>query len=192
MKVRPLDLGPQLLAALLVAAAASGCGRQAGQEVAPAASAPESRSEAAPAPTPVAAAGNAKMGDLAVSDAWARATAPGAPVGAAYFKVTNNGTAEDTLMALSSTAVGAAELHETTMENGVARMRPVGPQVLSGGQSLVAEPGGLHVMLTDLKAPLVAGQTLPLTLAFKFAGPLTVQLAVRPLEGVPAPGHTEH
>ncbi len=50
-------------------------------------------------------------------------------------------------------------------------------------------PGGLHVMLIDLTAPLQPGQTIPLTLRFEKAGEVTVQVAVRPAG---ASGHGQH
>jgi len=43
---------------------------------------------------------------------------------------------------------------------------------------LTAAPGGLHLMLVDLKIPLVDGETIPLVLSFKDAGNVTVQLNI--------------
>ena len=55
-----------------------------------------------------------------------------------------------------------------------------------GGNSQVAfEPGGLHVMLFDLAAPLVAGDVFPLTLVFEKAGEVTTQVQVS--DGMAAP-----
>ena len=62
----------------------------------------------------------------------------------------------------------------------MARMRPAGALVVGPNATLTAEPGGLHLMLVDLKSPLVAGTLVPLVLAFKAAGEITVQLKIEP------------
>jgi len=127
------------------------------------------------------AAASSRLGDLEISNAWARATAPGAAVGAAYLRIVNTGASEDTLLAMTTDAAQTAELHQSSTENGVARMRPAGPRDIPGGQSLAVEPGGLHVMLNGLRAPLVAGSTLSLTLVFRRAGSIIVPVTVRPM-----------
>ena len=62
----------------------------------------------------------------------------------------------------------------------MARMRPAGALVVAPNATVTAEPGGLHLMLVDLKSPLVAGTFVPLVLEFKSAGEITVQLKVEP------------
>ena len=135
----------------------------------------------------------AKPDAVVVAHAWARATPPGARVGAAYFTIENPGKA-DVLLAIASPAAARAELHRTTLENGMSRMRPAGEVVIAAGATVKVEPGGLHVMLMDLKAPLVAGTTVPLQLTFRNAGTVTVQAEVQAM-GITMPmpmpaGHT--
>jgi hypothetical protein len=50
---------------------------------------------------------------------------------------------------------------------------------LPGGEAVAFEPGGLHVMLEDLAAPLTAGQEVALTLAFEHAPDLAITVLVR-------------
>ena len=64
-------------------------------------------------------------------------------------------------------------------------MRPAGQIVIAPGQTVTAEPGGLHVMLTGLKKPLVAGTRVPLVLTFRHAGAITVQVDVHPQPSLP-------
>src|SRR6185437_10763490 len=73
----------------------------------------------------LAAAAAAEPSAIAVTDAWARATPPGAKTGAAYVTVTNTGKAADRLMSAATPVAGAAQLHTTLTENGVMKMRPV-------------------------------------------------------------------
>lgn len=131
----------------------------------------------------------AATGNIAVTGAWARATPPGVKVGAAYLSILNRGKQTDYLQSVSSAAASTAEMHRTTHENGVSRMRPAGALPIAAGQALKAEPGGLHVMLTGLKQPLVAGSRVPLVLGFRDAGAVTVQVEIRGAAAMPHEGH---
>jgi copper(I)-binding protein len=118
------------------------------------------------------------VGNLVIGHPWSRPTASGMPTGVAYLSITNNGPREDTLLAASTPAAARVEFHRTRLEGGMARMRPAGALIVGPNVTVTAEPGGLHLMLVDLKAPLVAGTSVPLVLSFKSAGAITVQLKV--------------
>ncbi|MBN2472074.1 MAG: copper chaperone PCu(A)C [Anaerolineae bacterium] len=114
----------------------------------------------------LAAAGIAAQGtadtDLVVTGAWAR---PADQMSAAYLQISNQGAADDQLVAVETTA-GMAEIHTTWMDNDVMRMRPIEAIDIPAGETVMLAPGGLHIMLMRLRAPLVEGETLPLTLVF--------------------------
>lgn len=124
----------------------------------------------------ISAAASAAVEEIAISDAYARATPPGATVGAVYFKVRNNGTQDDRLLSADSPVGERTEVHTHTMENGVARMHEVEAVVIPAGESVLFQPGGFHIMLLDLKGQLMEGDNVPLTLKFERTG--TVQLTV--------------
>jgi copper(I)-binding protein len=128
--------------------------------------------------TAAAGAHEFHSGDLVIAHPWSRPTAPGMPMGVAYLSITNNGKAEDTLIAASSPAAARVEMHETTISDGMARMRPLRQIVIGPGQSVQIAPGGIHLMLVDLKAPLALGASVPLTLIFRVAGKVEVTLDV--------------
>jgi len=115
--------------------------------------------------------------DIAVSDAWARATLGTATTGAVYVTITDNGS-PDRLTGFSTPVAGTAQLHEMKTVNGVMRMREVASIPLQTGKPVTLAPGGYHVMLTRLKQPLKEGDTFPLTLTFEHAAPITVQVKV--------------
>jgi hypothetical protein len=120
----------------------------------------------------------ARAGDLAVVDAWARATPPGAGVAAAYLTIDNAGGGADRLLGASSDAAGRVEVHETRRDGEVMRMRKAEPLDIPAGERVVFGPGGLHVMLMELKEPLHQGDTLSLTLRFEHAGEVRVQASI--------------
>lgn len=133
-------------------------------------------------------------GPLVISEAWARATPPGARVGGGYLTVKNTGAEPDTLVSVASPVAEKTELHLMKTEDGVMTMRPAseGVEIPAGG-SLTLEPGGYHVMFIRPKAPFVQGETVPLTLTFAKAGPVEVTLTISPIGAAgPAKDHSMH
>ncbi len=136
---------------------------------------------------------------IAVTDVWARSSPAMADAGAAYMAIENAGGADDALVAASvdPSVAGAAELHEvvmvddeggdmsgTTMDGsmdgeGTMRMQQVEQIDLPAGESVELKPGGYHIMLLDLVAPLEEGTTIQITLDFENATSVTVNAEVR-------------
>ena len=125
---------------------------------------------------------------IAVSEPWSRETAVGQNAGGAFMTIANTGTAADRITGGSTPVAGRVEIHTMTMEGGVMRMRQLedGLDVPAGGE-VTLKPGSFHIMLMDLKQPLKAGETVPLTLSFEGAGSVVTELEVKPA-GAMAPG----
>lgn len=119
---------------------------------------------------------------VTVKDAWVRAPAPGQKVAGAYMELLSR--THMALTAVASSAAARVELHSTSMEEGVMRMRPVARIELPAGKPVKLAPGGLHVMLVGIKQPLKPGDKVPLTLTVQRAdlasrSIFTVQAEVR-------------
>jgi len=127
-----------------------------------------------------------------VDQPWARATAPQQTVGGAYLTLTS--PTPDRLIGASSPIAARTALHEMQMDGTTMRMRPTPEGLpLPPGQAVALTPGGYHLMLMDLKQPLVVGQTFPLQLRFDHAAPLDVVVTVRPIGARgPAMMHEHH
>lgn len=123
-----------------------------------------------------AAVASAQTGQLAVDNAWARATPGKSDIGAAY--VTIHSPTADRLVAASTPVAKKAELHTMEMSGMVMKMRPISSIDIPAGQSVSLAPGGMHIMLMGLNQPLKAGQSFPLSLTFAKAGTRTVNVAV--------------
>lgn len=117
---------------------------------------------------------------ISARDGWSRATGQ-AEAAAAYVTIENKGGADQLIGVRSD--VGQATLHESALEDGVMRMRPVEPgqglSVPSNGK-LVLAPGGAHVMITGLRKPLQARDRFTLTMLFDRSRPHQVPITVRP------------
>jgi len=108
---------------------------------------------------------------------WARATAPRQTVGGVYVTLTSR--TDDRLLGASSPAAGQAEMHEMTMKGDVMRMRELtGGLKLPAGKAVALTPGGFHIMLVNLRQPLVAGQVIPVRLRFEHAAPIDLDVPV--------------
>jgi periplasmic copper chaperone A len=117
---------------------------------------------------------------LVAQNAWVRAT-PGSDVAAAYLTLRNVSAAAVTVTGIESPAAGHAMIHETKVEGGQSRMRPHEQLAIAPGATVKLEPGGLHVMLHDLKQPLAVGQQVPLVVHLADGTTLQVTATVRPL-----------
>lgn len=103
-----------------------------------------------------------------IKDAWARSSVPGQKASGAFMKISAKDGAK--LVGASSPVAGVVQVHEMTMEGNVMKMRAVaGGLDIPAGQTVELKPGGYHVMLMDLKAPLVKDSSVALTLVFKDA-----------------------
>ena len=135
-----------------------------------------------------AAAADYRLGPLQISQPWARATPKGADDGAAYMTVANTGTKAARLSCLSSDASAKCQIHEMSMTGGVMKMRPVeGGLLIKPGQTVTLKPGGFHVMLVDLKAPLQQGKTVEATMQVDGGASVQVAFPIAAI-GAPAPG----
>ncbi|RUT34570.1 copper chaperone PCu(A)C [Arsenicitalea aurantiaca] len=134
-------------------------------------------------------------GDLEISGAFTRATPPNAPVGGGYLVIANRGDADDRLIGGSTAIAGALEIHEMAVTNDVMTMREL-PEglVIPAGETVTLEPGGYHLMLMQLSAPIVEGVPVTVTLEFERAGTVEIDLAVAAPGARTAPGadHGHH
>ncbi|MES2945980.1 MAG: copper chaperone PCu(A)C [Pseudomonadota bacterium] len=131
-----------------------------------------------------------------VDGAWARATVQGQKGTGAFMSLTAKEATQ--LVGISSPAAGVAEVHEMKMEGDIMKMRAVPALDLPAGKKVELKPGGYHVMLMDLKAPLAKDSTVPVTLLFKDAKGVESRLelklpvsAVAPA-GAAAPAEHKH
>ena len=119
-----------------------------------------------------------RIGNLIVTEARARPTPPGVSVSAVYFSITNAGSSADRLLSVSTPVAGKVELHESRSVNGVMEMREVTSVECPAGATVKSTPGGLHVMLLGLTAPLAPGSDFNVSLHFRDAGALTLKVPV--------------
>jgi copper(I)-binding protein len=134
---------------------------------------------------------------VVIKDAWARTTVPGQQATGAFMKLTATDAVK--LVSASSPAAGVVEVHEMKMEGDVMKMRAIsGGLELPAGKVVELKPGGYHLMLMDLKAPLLRDSSIALTLVFKDSKGIESRMEVKLPVATAVPGagapmdHSQH
>ena len=125
-----------------------------------------------------------------VREAWVRAPVPGQNIASAYMEIVSR--AHGLLVAVTSPAAARAELHATIRDGDVMKMRQMESVDLPAGKVVKLAPGGMHIMLIDVKQPLKPGAKVPLTLTVQRDGNRsvqTVQATVRSASGTAGHQH---
>jgi copper(I)-binding protein len=129
---------------------------------------------------------SAQPAAVKVEGAWARATVQGQKGTGAFMNITAvQGTR---LVGVTSPVAGVAEVHEMKMDGDVMKMRAVPALDLPAGKTVQLKPGSYHLMLMDLKRPLLKDSTVPVTLRFKNADGVDSQLELLVPVATTAPG----
>src|SRR5699024_1548641 len=109
---------------------------------------------------------------------WARPLPPVATVGVAYFTVTNKGDRDDVLLSAESPIADKVEIHTHVKEGELMQMRQLDDLTIAAHGEQKLAPGGLHLMLMGLKEVPAVGTKFPVTLHFKEAGKVDIEVAV--------------
>lgn len=112
---------------------------------------------------------------VTVTDAWVRATAPGQTVTGAFLEISSPVRAR--IVGVESEIAESAEIHSSTMDNGVMKMREVGKLDVPANQALRFAPGGYHIMLIDLKKSLARGDKVPLAIRLERADKTQIEVS---------------
>ena len=126
----------------------------------------------------IATAGRAQGEGIEVRDVFARATIGQATSGVVYLTIVNHASGPDKLVSATTPVAARTDLHMTVRDGDVVRMRRLETVAIEAGGTLAFEPGGAHVMLSGLAAPLREGESFELTLEFEAAGPMTIEVPV--------------
>lgn len=114
-------------------------------------------------------------GSIHLRAAWGLQPFTNAPL-PGYLRIVNLGTTADTLLDVRSDVAGGVRLHGS--EGGGGGMTMLTHVVIAPADSVVMAPGGMHLMLEQLRQRVVAGDTVAVVLRFAQAGEVTLRLPV--------------
>ena len=128
--------------------------------------------------------------NVSVQDPYVRLAPPNAAATGAFMVIRNTGDKDVKVIKADNPVSKATELHTHLNEGGVMKMRPVQAIEIKAKGEAVLKPGGLHVMMIDLKAPLKEGDSVPITLTFDDGS--SKQVDAKVVKATTAPALTEH
>jgi copper(I)-binding protein len=117
-------------------------------------------------------------GELTVMDAWMPQPLQGARAGAIYLKIENKGSEADQLLGVESPIAKQVMVHESKESGGVMKMLPRRSMEIAPHAVVELKPMGIHLMAMGLNSGLKKPATFPVTLKFKRAGDVTVDVVV--------------
>lgn len=106
---------------------------------------------------------------FSIDNGWVREAPPNAGAMAGYVTINNNTEESRILTCASSKQFNAVEIHQTIVENGVAKMRRQENLPIPANGSLVLEPGSYHLMLMSPKTPFKEGDLITISLCLKLS-----------------------
>ncbi|MFN3669898.1 MAG: copper chaperone PCu(A)C [Brevundimonas sp.] len=122
-------------------------------------------------------AGSGEPATVQAAGAICRPTPTGRQMTGCYLTLTAAGA--DRLVSVASPNATRVQIHESRIESGMMMMRELRDGLpLPAGEAVALAPGGDHLMLLGVTEPLVAGDTVALTLTFESSPPLEVTATV--------------
>ncbi|MGP8307882.1 copper chaperone PCu(A)C [Vibrio sp. YIC-376] len=128
--------------------------------------------------SPMSLAHEYEAGNIQIAHPWSREAPPNAPVIGGFLQLNNHGDKEDALIAAESPVAGRIELHNHIMEDGVMKMVKVDEITVPANDTVALEPGSFHLMIFNPTQTPKKGDRFPVTLTFKKAGKVEVEMAV--------------
>ncbi|WP_460834148.1 copper chaperone PCu(A)C [Lysobacter humi (ex Lee et al. 2017)] len=114
-----------------------------------------------------------------VTAPWVRMAPASMPMGAAFAVIENRCVDGIELVGVSSPDFGSVSMHETRVDAGVSRMRPVARLAVPTRERVTFRPGGLHVMLSRPQRALGPGKVVRLVFLFSDGSSVRVDAPVR-------------
>ena len=118
---------------------------------------------------------------IQISDPYVRMVPPNSPATAAFMELKNTSDKNHALVSAKAYFNKTTELHNHIHDNGVMRMRQVQQIDLPAGKSTALKPGGFHIMLIGLDAPVQKDQNIKIDLTFEDGSTKTIEAKGRPL-----------
>ncbi len=139
----------------------------------------------------LALAVSAAQAQTTVKEPWVRGTVAQQKATGAFMHLTSAQGGK--LVSASSPSAGVVEIHEMVMEGSTMKMRAIPGLDLPAGKSVELKPGGYHVMLMDLKAPMKAGESVAITLVVEGKDGKKESIEVKaPIKALDAKGAMKH
>ena len=121
----------------------------------------------------------AKKNTLEFSKVWARTPLSPNNNSAAYMVIDNPTDQQITIIGASTMIANNVELHESFVDDqGISRMTSIGSIVVPAQSKIELKPGGIHIMLFDLKQAINSGDKFMIDIKIKGSTPISVEAII--------------
>ena len=128
----------------------------------------------------VALSDKIKFKDLIIQDCWIQMLKSNQKNASGYFKIKNNSSIRETLISVSSKISFRTELHEMKVENNIMKMKKLSKGLfIPAKEEVLLKPGGIHIMLLDLKNEIKLNERYEITMNFKRSGKINIPFKVK-------------
>lgn len=117
--------------------------------------------------------------DIRIENAWVRAMPPNQPNTAAYLSIKNGGDRSLQITGAYSEPIARVEIHTSVEVDGMVTMEQLKQVTIAPGQVIQFSPGGMHLMMLDLKKMPAPGEQVKLCLNFQSGASVCTQAEVR-------------
>lgn len=117
-------------------------------------------------------------GNIQIDHPWSREAPPTATVIAGFFQLKNNSDVDDFLIDATTPVAKRVEIHTHEMADGMMKMKQIDSVKIAAKQTEMFKPGGYHLMIFNPEKAYKEGDRFPMTLTFKHAGKVEVEMAV--------------
>ncbi|MGB0134247.1 copper chaperone PCu(A)C [Dokdonella sp.] len=131
-------------------------------------------------------------GTLEVSNAWIPQAPPGASAMAGYLDLKNSGDQTVGVVSARSDRFGEVSLHQTIVEDGMARMRPLKDVTIDPGKTFTFAPGGNHLMLMDPVSTVAPGDSVSIDFELSDGQHVKAVFTVRSADETAGDAHEHH
>lgn len=112
-------------------------------------------------------------------EGWLRLPPVSMPMLAGFGRIENPCAHPVAIVGVRSDAFAEVSLHESSIVDGISRMRAIPELEIAAGQSASLQPGSLHLMLMQPLRPLQAGERVEIQFLLEDGGTLRGQFKVR-------------
>lgn len=120
-----------------------------------------------------------KKNTLGFLKVWARAPLSPNNNSAVYMVIDNPTDQQITIIGASTMIANNVELHESFVDDqGISRMTSIDSIVVPAQSKIALKPGGIHIMLFDLKQAISAGDKFMVDIKIKGSTPIVVEAIV--------------
>ena len=123
---------------------------------------------------------NFVINNIVINEPWIKNIHPDQKVTSGYLEIKNNGKSDDVLLTIESDFANKNQIHFMDIENDVMKMKYLkSGLIIKKNSKFVLEPGGYHLMFSDVNDEFKNKKYLNVKLNFKRNGSIKIPFQIK-------------